>query len=346
LAEVRPTLLASATEPEQFLAEVQVKTTNVAEVLDGEASATLSPTPAGTSGRVTNVVPLARKLAAQKGIDLRTITGTGTSGRIVVRDVQAAIELASTPQPVDSPPVADNGKGPSSPSVAPSLAEGEREQKLSPMRRIIADRMMSSLRETAQLTLTSTADVTDFAQLRASVGGGARKPGYVEAVVRACALSLREHPSLNARLNENAIVSSDSVNIGVAVAVEGGLVVPVIHNADRLGLADTGERVVEIAEAARSGRLSPDDYAGGTFSVTSLGAQGIDAFTPILNQPESGILGIGRSREVAVRFGKGIAWRHEITLSLTIDHRVIDGYPAALFLQEVVRRLENPRILL
>lgn len=214
------------------------------------------------------------------------------------------------------------------------------------MRRVIGERMSASLRETAQLTLTTTVDVTDFAQLRETIGGGARKPGYVDAVIRACALALREHSGVNARIEGDTLVRDPQVNIGMAVALDDGLVVPVIRDADALGLADLGTRVRELAEGARSGGLGPDAYNGGTFTVTSLGGQGIDSFTPILNPPESAILGIGRSREVPVRFGSGFAWRQEMTLSLTIDHRVIDGYPGALFLEDVVRRLERPRELL
>ncbi|KAB1642239.1 dihydrolipoamide acetyltransferase family protein [Gulosibacter chungangensis] len=311
------------------------------------------------SGRVTGVVPLARKLAKEKGIDLRSITGTGTNGRIVVADVEAAIAGASTPAPVEA--VQPSGSsvsavssgalssapvGTSSEPQPVASTDGAGTEKLSRMRKVIGERMSASLRDTAQLTLTTTADVTDFAQLRETIGGGARKPGYVDAVIRACALALRAHPGVNARIEGDTLVRDPNVNIGMAVALEDGLVVPVIRDADELGLAELGTRVRELAESARSGGLGPDAYSGGTFTVTSLGGQGIDSFTPILNPPESAILGIGRSREVPVRFGSGFAWRQEMTLSLTIDHRVIDGYPGALFLEEVVRLLERPRELL
>lgn len=280
------------------------------------------------AGRVTGVVPLARKLAKENGIDLQAVSGTGTNGRIVVSDIEAAIAQASAPMEQNT---------------AASAASGT---KLTSMRRVIGERMTESLRNSAQLTLTTTVDVTDFAQLRETVGGGVRKPGYVDAVIRACALALREHPGVGAQLDSDQLVQPESVNVGMAVALDDGLVVPVIRDADRLGLAETGARVLELAEAARAGSLSPDDYAGGTFTVTSLGGQGIDAFTPILNPPQSAILGVGRSREVPVRFGNGFAWRQEMTLSLTVDHRVVDGYPGALFLQDVVRMLERPRELL
>lgn len=327
VAEVRPTELA----PESDLTAADTVAASSEDTVPRDAAAARA-----NSGRVTHVVPLARKLAKEKGIDLRTVTGTGTNGRIVVADVEA---------------VASGGSGSASaapastPAPAVERASGDG-SKLSSMRRIIGERMTASLQESAQLTLMTTVDVTDFAQLRETIGGGARKPGYVDAVIRACALALRDHPGVNARLEGDQIVQDEAVNIGMAVALDEGLVVPVIRDADRLRLADLGARVRELAERARSGQLSPDDYDGGTFSVTSLGGQGIDAFTPILNPPESAILGIGRSREVPIRFGDGIAWRQEMTLSLTIDHRVIDGYPGALFLQDVVARLERPRELL
>lgn len=297
------------------------------------------------SGRVTGVVPLARKLAKEKGIDLREVTGSGRYGRIVVADVESAITEAgeASAGPSEDRPT-------SHPLSASAAGTGGRqvggETKLSGMRRTIAERMSTSLRDSAQLTLTTTADVTDFAQLRESVGAGASKPSYVDAVIRASALALTDHPQVASHLDGETLVPAESIDIGLAVALEEGLIVPVIRGADQLDLAAVGAAVREKAEAARSGGLSPQDLEGGVFSVTSLGGQGIDSFTPILNPPQSAILGIGRAEEVPIRFGDGIAWRQEMTLSLTIDHRVIDGYPGALFLQDVVKLLENPRRLL
>jgi pyruvate dehydrogenase E2 component (dihydrolipoamide acetyltransferase) len=346
-AETRPTSLAPDTEVEVPPQVPESEAARAATASSGDRGPRDAEAARSASGRVTGVVPLARKLARENGIDLRSVTGTGTNGRIVAKDVEAAIARASTPEAQPAPSGAEarpaSTRTPAT-TAAPGAVPGQA-RSLSSMRRVIGERMTASLRDSAQLTLSTTADVTDFAQLRASVGAGAKKPGYVDAVIRACALALRDHPGVNAYLDGDSVVSAEAVHIGMAVAVDDGLVVPVIRDADRLGLADVGGRVRELAEAARAGSLSPDDYSGGTFSVTSLGGQGIDAFTPILNPPESAILGIGRSREVPLRFGDGIAWRQEMTLSLTIDHRIVDGYPGALFLQDVVRYLESPREL-
>lgn len=213
--------------------------------------------------------------------------------------------------------------------------------RMSRMRKLIARRMHESLQGSAQLTLVSTADVTELTALRSRWEGELR-PTFTDAVIRASALALREHPGVNARLEDETIVHAGQVNIGMAVALEGGLVVPVVRGADELPLAELATVTRDLAERSRTGRLGMDDLEGGTFTVTSLGGQGIDAFTPVLNPPESAILGVGRSRPLAVPDSGGVAWRQEMTLSLTIDHRVVDGYPGALFLARVAALLAQP----
>lgn len=213
-------------------------------------------------------------------------------------------------------------------------------RRMSRMRKLIARRMHESLQGSAQLTLVSTADVSEFTARRS--GWDEPRPSFTDAVIRACALALRDHPGVNARLEDDSIVEVGEVNVGMAVAVEGGLVVPIVRGADRLPLGELAGVTRDLAERARTGRLAMDDLEGGTFTVTSLGGQGIDAFTPVLNAPESAILGVGRSRPRAVPDGDGVAWRQEMTLSLTIDHRVIDGYPGALFLARVAELLAQP----
>lgn len=217
-------------------------------------------------------------------------------------------------------------------------------RRMSRMRKLIARRMHESLQGSAQLTLVSTADVGEFTALRSGWVGELR-PSFTDAVIRACALALREHPGVNARLEGDSIIEAGEVNVGMAVAVEGGLVVPIVRGADGLPLGELAGVTRDLADRARTGRLAMDDLEGGTFTVTSLGGQGIDAFTPVLNAPESAILGVGRSRPRAVPDGDGVTWRQEMTLSLTIDHRVIDGYPGALFLARVVELLAQPAAL-
>lgn len=294
------------------------------------------------SGRVHGVVPLARKLAKKHSIDLTQVTGSGTQGRIVVKDVQAAIDAhdiaptkTATTEPTPAVPTGDGGV----------QHAGERREKVSRVRKVIAERMQSSLLETAQLTLTTTADVSDFATFRSDVGG-ATKPSYTDAVIRAVALALANHPMLNSRLEDDTIVNPGVINVGFAVAIEDGLVVPVLKNADKLGLAETAETTRDLAARARNGELGAEAFDAGTFTVTALGGQGIDFFTPIINPPQSAILGVGRVREVPTRFGSGFVWRQQLPLSLTVDHRLNDGYPSALFLAEVVDLLEQPKKLM
>ena len=279
------------------------------------------------SGRVHGVVPLARKLAKEHGVDLTQLTGTGNQGRIVVKNVQAAIDVQD-----------------SAPTVPVKREEGTR-QRVSRLRKVIAQRMHISLLETAQFTMITSADVTDFATMRSDIAGGATKPSFTDAVVRAVALALCNHPMLNSRLEDDTIVNRGEINVGLAVAIDDGLVVPVIRDADQLGLAEIAEATRDLANRARGNELGVDAFEAGTFTVTALGGQGVDFFTPIINPPQSAILGVGRVREVPARFGTGLMWRQELPLSLTVDHRINDGYPSALFLAEVVELLEESKQL-
>lgn len=351
-----------AVEVAPEVASQRMRTTTQAAVLAPDPATTSSKDAAGSSdhatvthpvsrdvdqarmnsGRVHGVVPLARKLAKEHNIDLTQLTGSGTQGRIVVKDVQAAIEDRGT-TPTET---AASGQVPAAATGDEGAKQqGESREKVSRLRKVIAQRMQSSLLETAQFTMTTTADVSDFATLRADVVGGATKPSYTDAVIRAVALALGNHRLLNSRLVDEMVVDPGVINVGLAVAVDEGLVVPVLKDADKLGLAEMADRTRELAARARNNELGTDAFEAGTFTVTALGGQGIDFFTPIINPPQSAILGVGRVREVPARFGSGFVWRQELPLSLTVDHRLNDGYPSALFLAEVVERLEQPKKL-
>jgi pyruvate dehydrogenase E2 component (dihydrolipoamide acetyltransferase) len=219
------------------------------------------------------------------------------------------------------------------------------------MRTVIARRMVESLRTTAQLTLTTEVDMAEAARLREEIGPelerreGAR-PTYTDLVVRAAALSLRDHPEINARWENEGVRRLEEIHIGVAVALEGGLIVPVIRDAGRATLAQIAAAVRDLSERARAMRLRPDDVEGGTFTVTNLGMFEIDAFTPILNPPEAAILGVGRVQRKPIAVGDRVEIRPAMMLSLTFDHRVVDGAPAARFLQGIKHVLEHPYLLL
>ncbi len=266
--------------------------------------------------------PLAHRIAEEEGLDLSQIQGTGPGGRITEEDVLRALEGRRAPA---APPRAIPFTG---------------------MRQAIAERMMESLHSTAQLTLTTRADVTELVGLREILSQRwSVRLSYTDFIVKATAQALKEHPILNSTLVGEEIVLHEDVHIGVAVALEEGLIVPVICHADRKSLLEIHQTLQDLAERARKGELSVDEVTGSTFTITNLGMYGIDAFTPIINPPEVAILGVGRiSEELALVSGQ-VAARSCIVLSLTIDHRVVDGAPGAAFLQTVVRYLEHPALI-
>ena len=268
--------------------------------------------------------PAARRLAEELNVELAHITGTGPNGRITKDDVTAA---AAEP-------------------VVASAQGGADEIPLSGMRKVIAHRMYQSLQATAQLTIEMEVCMDDAIKLRTALldewESSAISVTYTDLVVAACVKSLQDHPTMNATLIEGAIRSNASVHIGIAVALDEGLIVPVLHDAEGKSLKELAVEAVDLAERARSGKLTLDDVNGGTFTVTSLGMYGVDTFTPILNAPQTGILGIGRIYD-GVRWVEERATRTQcLRLSLTWDHRVIDGAPAAEFLRDVKSHLESP----
>jgi pyruvate dehydrogenase E2 component (dihydrolipoamide acetyltransferase) len=263
--------------------------------------------------------PRARRTAANLGIDWKDATGTGRAGRIRERDVLALAALRP-----DAPPTAP----------------------VNSTRRIIAERMLTSHHSTAPVTLTTTIDATNLVNFRErwkESTNGDLVPTYTDLFVKLTALALEKHPLLNARWENDRIISSEKINIGIAVDTDAGLVVPVVRDVPLLSLKDLSSRARDLIERARQRKLSASELQGGTFTVTSLGSLGIDAFTPIINHPECAILGIGRIRRCPVVFEEQIAIRDQVTLSLTFDHRIIDGAPAARFLQTLSAAVENLR---
>src|SRR5216684_4337781 len=298
------------------------------------------------------ISPVARKLAAELGVELARVVGTGPGGRITREDVEraaaqgAAARSTSAPTggagtgaaaPVPAPPVGASAGGAAAIAAAP--AAGAKPQfrsiPLRGMRKTIAARMHQSLRDTAQLTISTEADVTAAVDFRTRQGRDFDFT-YTDLLIHAVARALLRHPRMNSRLSEDAIVMLTEVNIGMAVALDEGLIVPVIRAADCRSLREIAAATKELGEKARTGGLKLEDVSGGTFTVTNLGTWGVDAFTPILNLGETGILGVGRIVEKPAVFRGEISRRSMLTLSLTFDHRVIDGAPAASFLQSVI----------
>jgi pyruvate dehydrogenase E2 component (dihydrolipoamide acetyltransferase) len=289
---------------------------DVQRALDRRTAA--QPTPAAASVQVT---PVARRMAQQHGIDLRQLHGTGPRGRIVVEDVEHA--MAAQAQPAE--PAAQ---------IVP----------ITGIRQTIATRMVQSLQTMAQVTLTTEVDVTDAMQLRAGLSrhqpAGGLSPLHL--VIKATARALKEHPRMNAIQKGYEIELMQEINVGVAVSLQEGLIVPTIRQADAKSLAQIAGETHDLANKAREGRASYDEVTGGTFTITNLGPYGIDAFTPIINAPQVGILGVGRVVEKPMVYAGEIAKRSMMCLSLTFDHRVIDGAPAAEFLHAVTAHLEDP----
>ncbi len=304
---------------------------DVEAALQAPAAPAVGSQPAGE--RVP-VVPAARRLARENNIDLAAITGSGPQGRILIEDVEAAIA----------------GQSAAAPSAAPG--SGAETVPLTGIRGAVAARMLESLQTTAQVTLTTEANVTEAMRLRRGLsrhqgeqsGGGI---GPLPVVVKAAAEALKRHPRMNAIRTTAAdgqeqVQLLSEVNIGLAVALEEGLVTPVIRGAGGKSLAQLAAEARDLAARTREGRPRPEEISGGTFTITNLGANEIDAFTPIVNPPQVGILGVGRVAEKPVIANGEIAKGETMHLSLTFDHRVIDGAPAAAFLQTLKGLLEDP----
>ena len=283
--------------------------------------------------------PLAKRLAAELGVDLSRVHGTGPGGRITKEDVERAAAKPAAVKPTPAP----------KPSAAQPAAAGER-IPLKGIRKTIATRMFDSLRSSAQLTMDMDVNMDDAVKLRGQLIGEWEseniRPTYTDLVVKAAAKALQKHPLMNSTFGETEIVLLSEIHVGIAVAIDAGLVVPVIRHADRLHVRELAIDSARLANAARDGTLGLDDMAGGTFTVTALGMYGVDAFTPILNAPQSGILGVNRIRDDVAWDGDRPVKRKVMRLSLTWDHRVLDGAPAARFLGEVRDLLEAPYRLL
>ncbi len=312
--------------------------------------------------------PSVRRLARESGVALDQVEGTGRGGRILAEDIERA---SSQPLPSPLSPIAS----PRARRVAAELkidwtqltgsgAGGRiREQDvlaarrapaagqripLTSRRKVIAQRMVASRQHTVPVTLTTKADAANLVNLREqfkTTKGESPIPGYQDIITKLVAGVLRQYPLLAGRWDEDAIVlpAENEVHIGMAVDTDDGLLVPVLHNAAQLSLIELAAKSRQLVGQARAGKLAAADMQGSVFTITNLGAFGIDAFTPIINVPETAILGLGAIRREPVLLDDGsIVSRHQLTLSLTFDHRILDGAPAARFLQDIATAIANP----
>ncbi|CAN5818327.1 MAG: dihydrolipoamide acetyltransferase family protein [Ilumatobacteraceae bacterium] len=373
---------------------VAAEVTTTTEPSPAAESAPAAPTGPATSSNGRQLVsPNARRVAAELGIDVSTVRGTGPGGRVVSEDVEEAAAAApSSVSEAGSPSFSRAGlpqKAVSATFAARSLADllgvdvrgvpaaardgrvtrddvaahvrsllgsasgaapvaTQEPSTVTPMRGMrgtIAKRMHQSLREMAQLTLTMDADLDAVVADRAARKAAGAAPGYTDYVIAAVAKALREHPHVNAQITPDGVAHLPDVHVGMAVALDGGLVVPVVRHTDRRSLDDLSAETTRLAEAARAGKLTLEELEGGTFSVSALGMFGVDAFTPVINPPNVAILGVGRLRDELVLTDEGVVTASRMTLSLTWDHRAFDGAPAAEFARAIVTNLANPTSL-
>jgi pyruvate dehydrogenase E2 component (dihydrolipoamide acetyltransferase) len=293
------------------------------------------------SRRGLAISPRASRLATEAGLDPRVIAGSGPGGRIVERDVRAALEARSAPafaSPVPAPaPAASVREAPFGP-----VTPGEEEPRpLSRMRRVIAERLTESAATIPHFTVTVAVDVTGLLALRAELRAAGISLSLTDFVLAATAQSLVEFPDVNSRTDGTLVWPRRRVHLGLAVSVPGGLVVPVIRDADRLGLGELHDRAAAVAAAAREGALGPEDMTGSTFTVSNLGMFGIDEFSAIINPGEAAILAVSSALPTPVAIGDGLAVRTIMKLTLSADHRLVDGEMGARFLGSLRRRLED-----
>jgi pyruvate dehydrogenase E2 component (dihydrolipoamide acetyltransferase) len=308
------------------------------------------------NGRV-KASPLARKMASEAGMQLGGVQGSGPGGRIVKRDVEAAMqgggaqaEAGAQQQPQAQAPAAAEAPSAPAPAAAATPAGGYRDQPLSQMRKTIAKRLTQSIGPVPHFFLTVEVDMGEAMKLRGKINERFKDQGVKvspnDLVIKAVGAALRRHPWVNAAWTGDAIRFHDYVHIGVAVAVDEGLITPVIKDADRKGVAEIATEVRELAGRAREKKLKPDEYTGSTFSISNLGMFGIEEFTAVINPPEAAILAVGAiGPKVVVDDEGNMAVRQRMRVTLSCDHRVIDGATGAQFLATLKSYLEEPMLM-
>jgi pyruvate dehydrogenase E2 component (dihydrolipoamide acetyltransferase) len=320
---------------------------------DGAPSAAKTPTPTvppakvgpvqtPTAAAAPRATPLVRKLAREHGLDLANITGTGPGGRIVRSDIDMVIGRPTAPAEPAGPALAPASRG-----LSQTVAglDGDERVPLSSIRRITAQRLSESA-VAPHFYLTSVADVDALQKLRAQLNtefsDAGPKISVTDLLIRACAVTLRSHLYVNSSWAGDHILRHSHVNIGCAVAVDNGLLVPVVRDADRKSLNEIAVEAHALVERARASRLTPDELAGSTFTISNLGMYGIDHFTAVINPPEAAVLAVGAVQQEAVVRNGQLTAATTLKLTLSIDHRVLDGATAAVFLQSLVGLLEHP----
>ena len=312
------------------------------------SAAVIAPAAVSADGARIRISPFARKLAANMGVDYSALTGSGPSGRIVAKDIYAAAEARkSAPAAAPAAPAA----APAAPAAKKGgleLMEGDTIAKLSGMRKVVAERMLQSHTEIPPVTQNTKVDVTALMKFRKSLIETAGKKFSVnDLILKATAKVLRAHPEVLVSYDNGQVIQRAHVNLGMAVALDAGLIVPVIRDADKMGLDELAAKAKDLATRAKENKLTTDEYKGSTFSVSNLGMFGIETFTPIVNQPDAGILGVCAIQDELVMDDEGNISKHQVMrLSFTYDHRLIDGAVAAKFIMDLRDLLQSPMNIL
>ena len=296
-------------------------------------AATATP---GAADRIF-ISPIARRIAAEHGLDIASVQGSGPGGRIIRDDVEAALTTQQAPAAQPAPSV-------------PAVAAGPdvRAVPLSNMRKTIARRLQQSMQTAPHFYLTVSVDATQLVALRASVNDYVAtqpqplKVSVNDLIVKAVATAISRHPEVNVSYDNDRLLFKKRINVGVAVALDQGLIVPVVHDADKRGVLDVARETKRLIDAARAGKLKPEEFQGGTFSISNLGMYDIESFTAVINPPESAILAVGAIVPTPVVHDGQIVVREMMKMTLSIDHRALDGASAARFLQDLKRLLEQP----
>ncbi len=320
---------------------------------DNGAKAAQAPARGQPAAARVKASPLARRIAAERGVDLVGVTGSGPEGRVVARDLETAI-TAAPGKPGAAPAAA--APLPSRPAAAPRrpAAAPYTDVPLSQIRKTIARRLAQSIGPVPTFYLTSEVDMERVWEAREALmtgqrdsgaGGQELKVSFNDIIIKAVAMALRQHPDCNAWWQDDHIRYWNEVHVSMAVAVQEGLITPVIRHTDQKTLREIAAETRDLAARARDRRLKPDEYTGGTFSVSNLGMLDIDEFTAIINPPEAGILAVGRLAQKPIAHEGGVALRRRMRLTMSCDHRVIDGAIGAEFLKTLKRMLENPLAL-
>lgn len=342
-------LLAYIGQPGEAVGDAAPAAASAAPAAEAAPAAAAAPAPvAAANGARIRISPLARKTAASLGIDYSNIVGSGPSGRIVLKDILAAKDAAPAVAPAAAPAAAPAEK--KAPSAGVELMEGDTVVKLTGMRKVVAERMLQSHTEIPCVTQNIKVDVTELMKFRKMLlEETGKKYSVNDLVLKATAKCLRSHPEMLVSFDEanKQIIQRAHVNIGMAVALDAGLITPVIRDADKMGLDQLSATAKDLASRAKENKLLPDEYKGSTITVSNLGMFGIETFTPIINQPDSCIIGVcAIEDELALNAEGGVEARKVMRLSVTLDHRTLDGAVVAKFEMDLRDLLQNPMSIL